>query len=245
MSARPASSNSCATHPARVPPSSRLVVMPTISTSGQPSSIASAHASSGSPPKSVSRCTRIPASFQAAVWQPRGVQFDAPRAAAPIADERELLLRYLHRQRELVVESAAELSDAQARWTPDGALLPIIGIINHLAHVEWRWIDGRYLRRVFPPREEEFVVADDVTLAGVIDAYGARAERTESVVRDAPGLDEPCLGCEGDGPPAHVLLGLDAPLDLRWAVLHLIEETARHAGHADATRELLDGRTKS
>jgi hypothetical protein len=42
-----------------------------------------------------------------------------------------------------------------------------------------------------------------------------------------------------------MLLGLEAPVDLRWAVLHLIEETARHAGHADATRELLDGHTKS
>ena len=60
-------------------------------------------------------------------------------------------------------------------------------------------------------------------------------------MREAPSLDVPCLGREGDGPPAHTLLGLDTPLDLRWAVVHLIEETAHHAGHADATRELLDG----
>ena len=141
--------------------------------------------------------------------------------------------------------AAAGLTDAQARWTPDGRLLPIIGIVNHLAHVEWRWIDGRYLGHPFPPREEEFRVGRDVTLAGAIDAYAARASRTEEVVRGAASLEESCLGCEGSGPPAHVLLGLDQPLDLRWAVLHLIEETARHAGHADATREMLDGRTKS
>jgi hypothetical protein len=61
-------------------------------------------------------------------------------------------------------------------------------------------------------------------------------------VRAAPSLDVPCLGREGDWPPAHELLGVSQPLDLRWAVLHLIEETAHHAGHADATRELLDGR---
>lgn len=52
----------------------------------------------------------------------------------------------------------------------------------------------------------------------------------------------PCLGREGDLPPAHVLLGLTEPLDLRWVVVHLIEETAHHAGHADSTRELLDGK---
>jgi hypothetical protein len=172
------------------------------------------------------------------------VQFNPPRAAAPTTDERELLLHYLHRQREEVVACTVGLTDAQARWTPDGHLLPIIGIVNHLAHVEWRWIEGRYLGRPFPARDEEFRVADDLPLAAAIDAYAARAARTEEVVRSAPGLEEPCLGCEGDGPPAHVLLGLDQPLDLRWAVLHLIEETARHAGHADATRELLDGRTK-
>ena len=179
------------------------------------------------------------------MWQPRGVDFTSPQAAGPIAEERELLLRFLHRQRELVVESAADLTEEQARWTPDGKLLPIIGVVNHLAHVEWRWIDGRYLGSEFPAREEEYRVGDSVTLAGAIGAYAARAERTANVVRAAASLEEPCLGCEGSGPPAHVLLGLDQPLDLRWAVRHLIEETARHAGHADSTRELLDGRTKA
>ena len=167
--------------------------------------------------------------------------FNSPRAAAPTPDERELLLRYLHRQREEVVAAADGLTDAQARWMPDDRLLPIIGIINHLAHVEWRWIDGRYLCHEFPPREEEFRVGDHVRLAEVIDAYAVRAARTEEVVRAAPRLEAPCLGQEGEFPPAHVLLGLEEPLDLRWAVLHLVEETARHAGHADATRELLDG----
>lgn len=177
--------------------------------------------------------------------EPFAMQFEPPHAAEPTADERELLLRYLHRQREEVVAAADGLSDAEARWTPGGRLLPIMGIINHLAHVEWRWIDGRYLGREFPPRGEEFRTADDVTLVDVIAAYAQRAEQTEAIVRAAPSLEVACLGGEGGGPPAHVLLDLDEPLDLRWAVLHLIEETARHAGHADATRELLDGRTKT
>lgn len=159
----------------------------------------------------------------------------------PTTDERELLLRFLERQREEVVATADGLTDDQAGWTPDGRLLPIGGVINHLANVEWRWIEGRYLRSEFPSRDEEFRLRD-VSLANVIDAYWDQAQRTDQLVRSAPSLEVPCLGCEGDGPPAHVLLGLAEPLDLRWAVVHLIEETAHHAGHADATREMLDGR---
>ena len=167
-------------------------------------------------------------------------RFESPRTIIPSADERELLLRFLHRQREEVVATADGLTDEQARWTPAERLLPISGILNHLVKVEWRWIEGRYLQRPFPRRDEEFV--DHPPLNEVIDAYWDQAQQTDRVVRSAPSLDAPCVGREGDNPPAHVLLGLDEPLDLRWVVLHLIEETAHHAGHADATRELLDGR---
>ena len=99
--------------------------------------------------------------------------FEAPRMIVPIADERELLLRFLQRKREQVVATAAGLTDEQASWTPAGRLLPIAGVINHLTHVEWRWIDGRYLEHEFPPREEEF--RDRRRLAG-----GCRSTRTGS-----------------------------------------------------------------
>ena len=95
----------------------------------------------------------------------------------PTLDERELLLRFLHRQREEVVASATALTEEQARWTPDGGLLPIIGVINHLSHVEWRWIDGRCLGSTFPLREDEFSVSDDVSLAEVIATCWARSKR--------------------------------------------------------------------
>ncbi len=166
---------------------------------------------------------------------------DNPGDTLPTANERELLLGYLRAQRGDVVRSADGLNEGQLRWTPDNRLLPIIGVINHLTHVEWRWINGRYLGEPFPPRDEEFVVGPEVTGAEIVDAYAARAARTEAIVRAAPTLEAPCLGCEGDGPPAHELLGLPQPIDLRWTILHLIEETAHHAGHTDATREMLDG----
>jgi hypothetical protein len=89
--------------------------------------------------------------------------FAAPTTVVPTSDERELLLRFLHRQREEVAATAEGLTDGQARWTPEGRLLPIVGIINHLAHAEWRWIEGRYLGRGFPARSDEFA-AEGITI---------------------------------------------------------------------------------
>jgi hypothetical protein len=114
------------------------------------------------------------------------------------ADERELLLRWLRYLRSAVLRKVDGITDEQARWTPDGALIPLIGVVSHLTGVEWRWIDGGML--------------------------GQEVSRSEEV-------EVPCH--RGD----------DRNRDLRWVLLHLINETARHAGHADATRELLDGVT--
>ena len=142
------------------------------------------------------------------------------------ADERELLLSWLRYLRGAIRRKAEALSDEQARWTPDGALISLIGIVNHLTHVEWRWIDGRMLGQEFSRSEQEFSPGPELTLEAALVAYRKRAMATDETVRSMS-LDSPCL--EGKG------------TDLRWVLLHLINETARHAGHADATRELLDG----
>jgi len=155
--------------------------------------------------------------------------FPPPQAVAANRDERELLLGFLRLQRELVLATTEGLSEAQARWRPDGRLIAVAGIVNHLTHVEWRWIDGSYGRNVVSRSEEEFVVGPERTLAELVAAYAARAEATERSVREAPGLDAPCIA---PGLPG---------IDLRWVLLHLIEETAHHAGHAESTREMLDG----
>jgi hypothetical protein len=167
--------------------------------------------------------------------------FGAPRSPAPIPNEAELLLGFIRWQREQVVATALGLTEAELRWTPDGRLLPIIGVINHLTHMEWRWVEGRYLGSEFPARADEFSVAERVAGPEVIDAYWLQAQRTERIVRGAPSLDVPCLGEERGTGPAHLLLGFDEPITLRWVLLHLVEETAHHAGHADATREMVDG----
>ncbi|MEO7746580.1 MAG: DUF664 domain-containing protein [Actinomycetota bacterium] len=156
-------------------------------------------------------------SFDAGAGFPRGTN-----------DERELLLRWLRFLRGAVIRKVEGLREEQARWTPDGALIPLLGVVNHLTRVEWRWIDGGMLGRETTRTEAEFAPGPGLSLADALAAYQERADATDAAVL-AMALDQPCLTEPG--------------ADLRWVLLHLINETARHAGHADATRELLDGTT--
>jgi uncharacterized damage-inducible protein DinB len=153
---------------------------------------------------------------------------DLPPSAA---DDRELLLEWLGYLRGAVLRNVEGIDDTQARWTPDGRLIPLVGIVNHLTRVEWRWIEGGFHGAAVDRRAEEFRPGDKLTLAAAIAAYRERGDRTDAAVR-ALSLDQPSpVQSWADG---H---------DLRWVLMHLINETARHAGHADATRELLDGTT--
>jgi uncharacterized damage-inducible protein DinB len=144
-------------------------------------------------------------------------------------DERELLLGWLDFLRGAVLRKMEGIDDAQARWTPAGRLISLLGIVNHLTHVEWRWIDGGMLGETVSRSEAEFSPGAELSVVAAVEAYRARAAATNAAVRAMRSLAEPCQREKGT--------------DLRWVLLHLINETARHAGHADATRELLDGTT--
>jgi uncharacterized damage-inducible protein DinB len=104
----------------------------------------------------------------------------------------------------------------------------VLGVVNHLTHVEWRWIDGGMLGNEVSRHEEEFTPGTELSVESALVGYERQAANTDATVRTMS-LTEPCRW--GDG------------ADLRWVLLHLINETARHAGHADATREMLDGTT--
>ncbi|HEU5242380.1 MAG TPA: DUF664 domain-containing protein [Ornithinibacter sp.] len=155
----------------------------------------------------------------------------APEAELPPGtdDETELLLGWLGYLRGAVLRKVEGLDEAAARWTPEGRLIPLVGIVNHLTRVEWRWIDGAMLGQEVDRSEEEFRPGPELTLDAAVRAYRERAVATDEAVRRIGDLRTPCS--EGRG------------TDLRWVLLHLVNETARHAGHADATRELLDGTT--
>jgi hypothetical protein len=143
-------------------------------------------------------------------------------------DERELLLNWLRYLRGAVIRNIDGLDDAHARWRPDGRLVPLVGIVHHLTNLEARWIDGGFLGEDVGRADDELLDVGALTVAGTVAAYEVRAETTERVVRTLA-LDTP----HPYGPD----------VDLHWVLVHLINETARHAGHADAVRELLDGTT--
>lgn len=143
-------------------------------------------------------------------------------------DERELLLSWLDYLRGAVVRKVEGVGEEDAHRRPEGRLLPLLGVVNHLTRVEWRWIDGGFREARVDRSEAEFFPGPELTVADAVARYRERARTTNAVVRSLP-LDAPCSREEG--------------ADLRWVLLHLVNETARHAGHADATRELLDGTT--
>jgi hypothetical protein len=93
-------------------------------------------------------------------------------------DEKELLLQWLNYLRGAVLRDIEGLDDAQARWTPNGKLIPLLGIVNHLAKVEWRWIEGGFSGADVSRTEKEFTPGQDVTLREVIYARGYSSDRT-------------------------------------------------------------------
>jgi hypothetical protein len=141
-------------------------------------------------------------------------------------DERELLLNWLRYLRGAVLRNLDGLDDEQTRWRPDGRLLPLLGIVHHSTNVETRWIDGGFFKGPSDRAEDEPLDVARLNLSDCVHAYKERAAATELAVRTLP-LDTP----HPYGPD----------VNLRWVLLHLINETARHAGHADSVRELLDG----
>jgi uncharacterized damage-inducible protein DinB len=153
-------------------------------------------------------------------------------AAFPVNtdDETELLLRWLRYLRGAVLRKLDGLTDEQARWRPDGKLISVLGVVNHLTNVEQRWIDGGMFGQPVTREEREFHPGPEVTVASARARYLERAAATEAAARSLP-LTEPCKTWG------------EAGQDLHFVLVHLINETARHAGHADATRELLDGTT--
>jgi hypothetical protein len=169
-----------------------------------------------------------------------------PGQAPALTDERELLLAYIAQQRDGIRYAAHGLTEAQARLTPSASALSIGGLIKHVATMERGWIDMVLQRQRHPARheaasryEDGFRLLPHETLADVLAAYATVAQETEAVVRAIPDLHQAV-------PVPTGVPWFPADVDawtVRWVLLHLIEETARHAGHADIVRESIDGAT--
>lgn len=154
-------------------------------------------------------------------------------------DEREALLAFLQHQREGLRIATYGLTDDQARSAPSASTLSLAGLIHHAAVVERNWI-GILQSANKPNGPAEHVASfqpGEQTLDELLASYQEAAEAMDAAVLAVPDLD--FLAPVPAGVPWF-------PKDIeawtaRWIVLHLVEETARHAGHADVIRESVDG----
>jgi hypothetical protein len=158
--------------------------------------------------------------------------------------ERNDLVNALREHRNLLLRTVSGLSDAQARLTPTASQLCLGGIIKHVALVEEGWV--RFIEKGPPaqgPTDEAayeahaagFRMADEETLADLVARYEAVAQLADAVIVALPSLDaaHPLPEAPWFEPGAH--------WSARRALIHIVAETAQHAGHADIIRETIDG----
>jgi hypothetical protein len=160
-----------------------------------------------------------------------------------VTGERADLLASLARHRHFLRFTVRELTDEQAARRTTVSELCLGGLIKHVALTERNWIsfitDGPAAMERSPERMQDwsgaFRMADGETLAGLLDMYEAVARRTDDLVATLPDLDA------SQPLPKAPWFEPGARWSARRVILHVIAETAQHAGHADIIRESLDG----
>lgn len=161
-----------------------------------------------------------------------------PSPTDPARSRAEVLLRYLDYFRSVLADKLDGLPDDELRrsrlpsgWAP-------IELLKHLTYVEMRWLEwGFEGKSVDAPwadsRDGRWYVAPDETLPQLLDALNRQAATSRAVVgsHDLADVGRPGERWDGAEPPS-----------LERVLLHLLQEYARHAGHIDVVRELVDGR---
>ena len=162
-----------------------------------------------------------------------------PRGGGPrLGDERTTLLEFLRRQRLTLEMKCAGLEPEQlARRSVEPSTMSLLGLVRHLAEVERSWFRGEMAGldapRLFrtpeaPDGDFDGAVGDPECVAGAWEAWRAACAFTDRFVADAGDLGVVASGAER--------------ISLREVLVHMIEEYARHNGHADLLRERVDGR---
>lgn len=159
------------------------------------------------------------------------VRKDPPHTGA----EQDLLEAFLDYHRATLLQKVDGLSDADLRRRLVPSATTLLGMVKHLAYVERSWFQKVFAGEDLPvPWTEEdpdadFRIEPEETTAEILAFYQEQVRRSRAITAGAS-LDEIARGPGRD----HTL---------RWIMLHMIEETARHNGHADILRELIDGAT--
>lgn len=152
-----------------------------------------------------------------------------------------MLSQYLDYQRETMLSKTDGLTRQQLARQHPPSQLTLAGLLYHLSLVEEDWMEVRFAG--LPDREPwasvdwesdpdwEFRTAAQLEPEQLQSRYRQACERSRHVASSAAGLDQLSVRTLRDG----------RRFSLRWVLLHVIEETARHAGHADFLREAIDG----
>ncbi|WP_159328741.1 DinB family protein [Streptomyces tendae] len=165
----------------------------------------------------------------------------------PLTGERADLLEALAKQRHFLRHTTRDLTDEQAGLRTTVSELCLGGLIKHVTSMERQWtafiVDGPSAMGDFTAMTDadvarwadEFKMLPGETLAGVLDAYAAAARRTEELIATLPdlGATQPL--------PKAPWFEADTEWSARRVLVHIVAETAQHAGHADIIRESLDG----
>ena len=169
---------------------------------------------------------------------------DDPRTEPhPAADERTMLEGFLDYHRATLKMKVAGLTQDQLAQTTAASTLTLAGLLKHMALVEDSWFTERFAGRPMPAPFDtvdwdadpdwEFRTAADDAPDWLVRRYDESCERSRAVVAAAASLDQEAVAGRRRSD--------DAPFTLRWILCHMIEETARHNGHADLLRETVDG----
>ncbi|MER5306783.1 DinB family protein [Streptomyces sp. NPDC002773] len=155
------------------------------------------------------------------------------------ADERTAIIGWLELQRKILRWKCEGLRDEDAHRSvlPDSPAMTMAGLVSHMRWTEHAWLEIAFLGgdpKSNPAFDESSEDADWDTggrpLAELLAEYEAQCARSDEIVA-AASLDD--VGRNSDF--------YAGGANLRWMLIHLVEETGRHAGHADIVRELLDG----
>jgi hypothetical protein len=162
----------------------------------------------------------------------------------PQADEAAVLHSFLEYYRSVFLRKTDGLTEEQVRIAIEPSELTILGLVRHMAEVERGWfrrriaghLDQGMLYCAGADPDGDFHPADSDTLAA---ALAALRDEIEFARRASHGLDP--SSCAIGIPPAQRIPGWQP--NVRWVMVHMIEEYARHCGHADLIREAIDGTT--
>ena len=150
--------------------------------------------------------------------------------------EYEMLTAFLDYHRDTLLYKLQDLSEEQLASKPTSSSLTLLGLVKHVAYVELWWFEAVFTEREveFPDDSEnpdiEMVIQPNETSQDVIKLYKEQIARSQQITADAANLEE------------RAKLPKHEHRNLRWILLHMLEENARHNGHADFLREAIDGR---